>query len=41
MSFAYLFFIDRARTLIKMYEEEGISKDRILIKVTEFFLLDH
>ena len=23
----------RARTLIKMYEEEGISKDRILIKV--------
>lgn len=25
--------IYRARTLIKMYEEEGISKDRILIKV--------
>ena len=23
----------RARTLIRMYEEEGISKDRILIKV--------
>ena len=23
----------RARTLIKMYEEEGISKDRILIKI--------
>ena len=25
--------IYRARTLIKMYEEEGISKDRILLKV--------
>lgn len=24
---------DRARTLIKMYEEEGISKERILIKL--------
>ena len=26
----------RARTLIRMYEEEGISKDRILIKVCVF-----
>ena len=25
--------VQKARTLIKMYEEEGISKDRILIKV--------
>ena len=31
--------IYRARTLIKMYEEEGISKDRILIKV-EFLVND-
>lgn len=31
--------IEKARTLIKMYEEEGISKERILIKVylIEFF----
>lgn len=25
--------VQKARTLIKMYEEEGISKERILIKV--------
>lgn len=30
----------RARTLIRMYEEEGISKDRILIKVRVPAFLD-
>ena len=31
---AWLCFLRcRARTLIKMYEEEGISKERILIKI--------
>lgn len=33
--------VQKARTLIKMYEEEGISKDRILIKVGLVRLVHH
>ena len=33
LSFDTQKMIAKARTLIKMYEEEGISKERILIKV--------
>jgi transaldolase len=33
LSFDIQSSLERARKIIKLYEEEGISKDRILVKI--------